>query len=67
VEYTFKGKVTQHKLQPHDEVYSVVEIQNPTHKIAITMDIIVPMKFPLASVVYVSINDTEPEGGAQDV
>lgn len=65
VTFTFRARVMQHKLQKDDSVFSQVEFIHPGNKYT-TQDVIVPMKFPLASIVYISVSDSEPEGGASE-
>lgn len=56
----------QHKVnKPDDKVHSIVEIPHPGSKYA-TIDIYVPLEFKLGSYVYVTVTDSEPDGGAAE-
>lgn len=64
MEFTFQGKVTQHRINKFDDAtHSIVEIEHPAMKY-VTMDIYVPRSFPLGTHVFVTVSDSEPEGGA---
>lgn len=64
MEYTAKGKVVGHQVTKDDAVLSCVRLMK--HQ-GIWVDVLVPLKFPLASQVFVTFSDKMPEGGAEDV
>lgn len=64
MKYTVRAKVMGHQVTKDDAVLSIVRV---VENQSIWTDILVAVKFPLASEVFVTVSDRIPEGGTEDV
>jgi hypothetical protein len=61
MQYTCQGKVIGHYVEDDDSITSTIRL---AYKKVLYVDVGIPVKLPLASKVFITFSDSEPEGGS---